>query len=74
MLLLFWSFVILLFIGVPIGISTGLSAILAMNFSDGLPLEVTVQKMFAGLDVFLNGTFPLYFCWDLMLMGGISKD
>ena len=49
MLLLFWSFVILLFIGVPIGISTGLSAILVIILAMAF---LVTKKMFAGLDVF----------------------
>lgn len=63
----------LLLLGVPIGITTGLSSIIAM-LDSGLGLDTAVQKMFSGVDSFSLMAIPFFiFAGDIMLEGGASK-
>ena len=67
------AFIVFLILGVPIGITTGLSAIIAM-LSSGIGLGTAVQKMFAGVDSFTLMAIPFFiFAGDVMLQGGASK-
>ena len=67
------AFLVFLILGVPIGITTGLSAIIAM-LSSGIGLGTAVQKMFAGVDSFTLMAIPFFiFAGDVMLQGGASK-
>lgn len=73
-MLVFALFAILLAIGIPIGISTGMSAAVFIHYVNGLPLEVVVQKMFDGIDSFSLMAIPFFiFAGDLMLAGGVSR-
>ncbi|NBI07089.1 TRAP transporter large permease [Senegalia massiliensis] len=72
-MILLVSFIILLLLGVPISITTGLSTIVAMLASD-ISLEVAAQKMFSGVDSFSLMAIPFFvFAGDIMLKGGASK-
>lgn len=72
-MLLLVSFIVLLLLGVPIGITTGLSSIIAM-LSSGIGLDTAVQKMFSGVDSFSLMAIPFFiFAGDIMLKGGASK-
>lgn len=72
-MILLVTFIVLLLIGVPIGITTGLSSIIAM-LSSGIGLSTAVQKMFAGVDSFSLMAIPFFiFAGDIMLEGGASK-
>lgn len=67
-------FTILLAIGVPIGISTGLSAMLFMHFEAGRSYGAIIQAMFSGVDSFALMAIPFFiFAGDIMLKGGVSK-
>ena len=57
-------FVITLIIGVPIGISMGLTGIIGIITLTGVPLKVVAQRMFTGLD-----SFPLM-CIPFFVMAG----
>ncbi|MBS4535058.1 TRAP transporter large permease [Clostridium sp. D2Q-14] len=72
-MILLVNFIILLLLGVPISITTGLSTIVAMLASD-ISLEVAAQKMFSGVDSFSLMAIPFFvFAGDIMLKGGASK-
>lgn len=72
-MILLITFLIFLLLGVPIGITTGLSSIIAM-FNNGLGLDTAVQKMFSGVDSFSLMAIPFFiFAGDIMLEGGASK-
>ncbi len=72
-MILLISFILLLLLGVPIAITTGLSSIIAM-LSSGIGLNTAVQKMFAGVDSFSLMAIPFFiFAGDIMLQGGASK-
>lgn len=67
------SFIVLLLLGVPIAITTGLSTILAM-MDQGIALTTAVQRMFSGVDSFSLMAIPFFiFSGDIMLKGGASK-
>lgn len=67
-------FGLLLAIGVPIGISTGLSALLFMQYEAGRTPASIVQAMFSGIDSFVLMAIPFFiFAGDIMLKGGVSK-
>ncbi len=67
-------FTILLVVGVPIGISTGLSALLYMHFEAGRSFASIVQAMFSGVDSFSLMAIPFFiFAGDIMLKGGVSR-
>lgn len=66
-------FIVFLLLGVPIGITTGLSTIIAVLI-EGMPLETIAQKLFSGVDSFSLMAIPFFiFSGDLMLEGGASK-
>jgi C4-dicarboxylate transporter DctM subunit len=67
-------FGLLLAIGVPIGISTGFSSLLFMQFEAGRSPASIVQAMFSGIDSFVLMAIPFFiFAGDIMLKGGVSK-
>jgi len=66
-------FILLLVLGVPIGITTGLSSIAAI-YSSGIGLDVIVQKIYSGVNSFSLMAIPFFiFAGDIMLEGGASK-
>lgn len=68
------SFFILMFFGVPIGISLGLSAMGGIVFFDGGSLVTVCQRMFEGMNSWALLAIPLYtFAGYTMSKGGISK-
>ncbi len=72
-MILLVSFIVLLLLGVPISITTGLSTIIAMLAND-ISLHTAVQKMFSGVDSFSLMAIPFFiFAGDIMLKGGASK-
>lgn len=73
-LVLLASIFILLFIGVPIGFTLGVSSMIGLIFFMHIPLEIMVQKLFAGIDSFPLMAIPFFFlAGNLMTNGGISK-
>ncbi len=66
-------FLILLILGVPIGITIGLSSMSAI-ISSGIGLDVIVQKIYSGVNSFSLMAIPFFiFAGDIMLEGGASK-
>ncbi|WP_367569214.1 TRAP transporter large permease [Lacrimispora sp.] len=66
-------FVIFLIIGVPIGITTGMSTLICFQ-QNGIVTEVIARKMFAAVDSFSLMAIPFFiFSGDLMVQGGTSK-
>lgn len=71
--MLVFFFILFLIIGVPIGVATGLSAVIPM-LSENLSLVSAAQKMYAGVDSFSLMAIPFFiFAGDIMLKGGASK-
>ncbi|MDR1979801.1 MAG: TRAP transporter large permease [Synergistaceae bacterium] len=70
--LLFLSFVVLLFVGVPVAFSLGLSSMIYL-IGAGIPLSVIPQRMFAGINSFTLLCVPGFIlAGNLMNQGGIS--
>ncbi|WP_297719312.1 TRAP transporter large permease [Intestinimonas sp.] len=68
------SFIVLMVIGVPIGISLGLSAMGGILFLDGGNIVTVAQRMFEGMNSWALLAIPLYtFAGYTMSKGGISK-
>jgi len=71
-LILFISFIVLIFLGVPIAFSLGLSSLLYLILAD-IPLNIIPQKMFAGLNSFVLLCIPGFIlAGNLMNFGGIT--
>lgn len=68
------SFFVLLFLGVPIAMSLGLSAMGGILFLGGGSTVTIAQRMFEGMNSFALLAIPLYtFAGFTMSKGGISK-
>ena len=68
------SFAVKMVLGVPIGISLGLSAMGGIIFLDGGSLVTVTQRMFEGMNSWALLAVPLYtFAGYTMSKGGISK-
>jgi C4-dicarboxylate transporter DctM subunit len=73
-LVLFAAFFLLVFIGVPIALSLGLSSLITIVFTTDLSPDIIVQKAFASLDSYPLLAIPLFIlAGELMSGGGISK-
>ncbi len=71
---LFLSFFLLMGIGVPIGVSLGCAAVLAMVIGMNTPLVVVAQTMFTGINSFPLMAIPFFIlAGNLMTAGGLSK-
>lgn len=67
------SFFLLLLLGVPIGLSIGVSAVIVLIISD-IPLEMVPQTMFAGNNSFALVAVPFFIlAGDILAKGGISE-
>lgn len=72
--LLFVSFFTLLFIGVPIAFTLGISSLLYL-ISSGIPLTIVPQKMYSGLDSFVLLCVPGFIlAGNLMNSGNITDQ
>ncbi|MDW7660790.1 MAG: TRAP transporter large permease [Bacillota bacterium] len=72
--LLFLSFFGLMFLGVPIAVCLGVSAIITILFGMNVPLIITAQSMFSGVNSFPLMAIPFFIlAGNLMGEGGISK-
>ncbi len=72
--LLFGTLFVCLLIGVPIAISLGVSALVAIYFGSTLPLGIIAQKAFTSLDSFPLLAIPFFMLAGvLMSKGGVSK-
>ncbi|MBT2684191.1 TRAP transporter large permease [Bacillus sp. ISL-37] len=69
---LFISFIVLIFLGVPVAFSLGLSSLVYLFLAD-IPLTIIPQKMFAGLNSFVLLCIPGFIlAGNLMNAGGIT--
>jgi len=67
------SFFLFLLLGVPIGLSIGVSALTVLIIS-GIPLEMVPQTMFAGNNSFALVAVPFFIlAGDILAKGGISE-
>lgn len=72
--ILFLSFFVLLFVGVPVGISLGAAGIVSILLGMKVPLIVVAQTMFNGVNSFPLMAIPFFIlAGNLMSDGGISK-
>src|SRR5690625_7856427 len=72
--ILFGSFFALMFIGVPIALSLGLSSLVTMVLATNSSPSVIIQKAFTSLDSFQLMAIPFFILAGvLMSHGGISK-
>ena len=72
LIVLFGTFLVLLLFGVPIAFTLGLSSLACILYM-GLPVELLVQRMQAGMSVFALMAIPLFiYAGELMLHGGIA--
>ncbi|MCF7945108.1 MAG: TRAP transporter large permease [Spirochaetia bacterium] len=72
--ILFGSFLVLLFLTVPIGIALGLASIITILFANPISFDAFAQAMMGGLNSFPLMAVPLFtFAGDLMGRGGISR-
>lgn len=72
-LTLFLSFLILMFLGVPIAVAIGLASAVILVQQD-IPLMLVVQRMFSGVDNFSLIAVPLFIlAGDIMARGRISE-
>ena len=68
------TFVVTLFIGVPVGVSLGLMGLVGVALLDSVPLEVVAQRIFTGLDSFPLMCIPFFIlAGDLMNSGKITE-
>lgn len=66
-------FLVLIFLGMPIGLSIGMSS-LAMLFMSDLPFEMLPQMMFSGSSSFVLVAVPFFvLAGDVLAKGGISE-
>ena len=71
--LLFISFIALIFLGVPVAFSLGLSSLLYLVIGD-IPLNIIPQRMFGGLNSFVLLCIPGFIlAGNLMNAGGITE-
>lgn len=72
-LILFLSFVVMIFVGVPIAFSLGLSSLVYLLLAD-ISLSIIPQKMFEGINSFTLLCIPGFIlAGNLMNAGGITK-
>ncbi|WP_319561575.1 TRAP transporter large permease [Marispirochaeta sp.] len=68
------TFIVTLFIGVPVGVSLGLMGLVGVAFMGTVPLEVVAQRIFTGLDSFPLMCIPFFIlAGDLMNSGKITE-
>ncbi len=70
----FISLVVMMFLGVPIAVSLGLSTVLGVMMHETLPLEIIPQRIFVSINSFPLMAIPFFIlAGNLMGAGGISK-
>lgn len=71
--LLFVSFIVLIFLGVPVAFSLGLASLLYLFLAE-IPLNIIPQRMFGGLNSFVLLCIPGFIlAGNLMNAGGITE-
>ena len=67
-------FIVCLILNVPIAISLGITSLIFNIFLSPVPVDLTLQAFFSGLDSFSLLAVPFFMlAGDIMLAGGISK-
>lgn len=70
----FITLIVMMFLGVPIAVSLGLSTVLGVMMHDTLPLEIIPQRIFVSINSFPLMAIPFFIlAGNLMGAGGISK-
>ena len=73
-MILFFGFFFLMALSVPIGVSLGFAAILAMVLGMNTPLVIVAQTMFGGINSFPLMAIPFFIlAGNLMTSGGLSR-
>lgn len=73
-LVLFGSFLILLILTVPIGISLGIASLIAILYSGSLPVEFLMKELVNSIDSFPLMAVPFFIlAGEIMGKGGISE-
>lgn len=68
------TFIAMLFIGVPVGVSLGFMGLVGVALLGGVPLQVVAQRIFTGLDSFPLMSIPFFIlAGDLMHAGKITE-
>ncbi|MBV5344822.1 MAG: TRAP transporter large permease subunit, partial [Rhodoferax sp.] len=71
---LFSVFVVLVLVGVPISFVLGIASLTAMFLVADYPMQVIIQRMFAGVDSFPLMAIPFFMlAGSLMEKGGITS-
>jgi len=71
--ILFGSFFVLLLLGLPVALAIGVSSLVAL-LTEGVPLMLITQRMFAGTDSFALIAVPFFIlAGDLMAEGKVSE-
>lgn len=74
LVVLFLSFFVFLFVGIPIAYSLGLSSLIYLVFFSDIPIIIVAQQMLKGVDSFTLMAIPFFIiAGGLMEGGGISK-
>jgi len=72
-LILLGTFIITLFMGIPVAFSVGIAALVAILFTN-VPIFVIFQRMFGGVDSFTLLAIPFFiFMGNVMERGGIAR-
>ena len=66
-------FIVLMFLGVPIAVSLGASAVICIVTMSDIPLSLAAQSMFTSMNSFIMVVVPLFIlCGSLMDEGGVA--
>lgn len=66
-------FIVLMFLGVPIAVSLGASAVICIVTMSDIPLSLAAQSMFTSMNSFIMVAVPLFIlCGSLMDEGGVA--
>jgi tripartite ATP-independent transporter DctM subunit len=72
-LILMSTFILTLFMGIPVAFSVGIAALIAILFTN-VPIFVIFQRMFGGVDSFTLLAIPFFiFMGNVMERGGIAR-
>ncbi|MFJ7969750.1 TRAP transporter large permease [Psychrobacillus sp. NPDC096389] len=74
LIIFFISLFVLMFLGVPIAISLGLSTVLGISLHETLPMEIVPQRIFVSLNSFPLMAIPFFIlAGNIMGIGSMSK-
>ncbi|WP_313894000.1 TRAP transporter large permease [Psychrobacillus sp.] len=74
LILFFISLFVLMFLGVPIAVSLGLSTVIGISLHETLPMEIVPQRIFVSLNSFPLMAIPFFIlAGNIMGIGSMSK-